>query len=470
MMASLYQRKGRPGWYIDFKVPGSTRPTTKKAGAAKAEALRVKAEIERDIEGIQSQPGAPLTVGQAAEAWIQGRIDDPSKRNIASERMHVRLYIEPQLGAMPLTAVTRDEVKRFVRGLTSDGKGPKYVQNLHGTLRAILGWVCDEHPGAIPGNENPAAGAKAYLPKVSGAAKRKRRQEQTFDRAELATLFTAPEIDEEWRVLFKLAFYTACRSAEAVELRWRDYNPRRAPLGEIVVERTYGSGTNKTDTPRPTPVHPDLAETLERWRVGGFVEMMKRTPRPDDPIVPHPEGYARRPGWYYRRLQMSLDALGIRRRGTHAMRRALQSIALAGGANRQCMKSILHTSDDDISDVYVAFEWADLCAAIECARIYPNADSLNGELNEGANGVETCGNSGGAEGDRTLDRPDRYSITPVNPGESEQSNGDRRGQSGPSVSLTLNGSLNEDERARWAWALAQADVICGRFRARGVAS
>lgn len=59
-----------------------------------------------------------------------------------------------------------------------------------------------------------------------------------------------------------------------------------------------------------------------------------------------------------------LDAVELRRRGTHSFRRAFQSLAIGDGAPRECIRALAHTGDRDSTDIYLAIPWESLCAAV----------------------------------------------------------------------------------------------------------
>ena len=47
-------------------------------------------------------------------------------------------------------------------------------------------------------------------------------------------------------------------------------------------------GPTKTARARNVPVHAQLAQWLHTWRQRGFVELLGRSPRADDLVVPSP--------------------------------------------------------------------------------------------------------------------------------------------------------------------------------------
>jgi integrase len=119
-------------------------------------------------------------------------------------------------------------------------------------------------------------------------------------------------------------------------------------LGRIIVATSYDKGRTKTGQARYMPVHPTLAAMLAEWKLNGWPEMMGRQPGPDDLVVPLPAsqwvkaGTMRRTHHSYKRLVKDLEALSLRHRRGHDLRRTMISLAMGDGARKDLLKLCTH--------------------------------------------------------------------------------------------------------------------------------
>jgi hypothetical protein len=105
-MASVYQRTGRPGWYIDYTdALGVNHTNVPITARTKGEAERFKAELERTIErqkyGLDPLPvTSSMTLAQLCEWWLKdvcpraaekkerSRLKSRSSRRIGQVHLH----------------------------------------------------------------------------------------------------------------------------------------------------------------------------------------------------------------------------------------------------------------------------------------------------------------------------------------------------------------------------------------------
>ena len=111
-----------------------------------------------------------------------------------------------------------------------------------------------------------------------------------FNKDELVSILTAPEIPVDRRACYALLFLAGLRFGEAAALRWRHHDSKLTPLGRLVVAHSYSTKRKreksvKTEQPRWVPVHLALAERLTDWHEQGWPKLMGRRPGPDDLIV-----------------------------------------------------------------------------------------------------------------------------------------------------------------------------------------
>lgn len=229
----------------DGKVPRPRQSSlpfaTRKAAEAFLAAVNVHG-AERALEMYGADPAprraanAPMTVAD----WISHHIDHLSgvdKRTVDDYRSYLRTSIAPTVGTVPLTALSRDDVARWVQGMTG---AAKTIANKHALLSAALNAAVKA--GHIP--NNPAAGAR--LP-------RSEKGEMVFLTAEQYAALIA-EIPEHWQPLVEFLVASGCRWGEATALRPADVN---RDTGTIRISRAwqknpYRLGPPKTNRSRRT--------------------------------------------------------------------------------------------------------------------------------------------------------------------------------------------------------------------------
>jgi hypothetical protein len=119
------------------------------------------------------------------------------------------------------------------------------------------------------------------------------------------------------------------------------------------------------------PVHPTLHVILAEGKMSGWPEMMGRMPTPDDLIVPTPQcvkiprGRMRDKSNSWKWLCKDLDALGLRHRRGHDLRRTMISLATNDGARRDLLALCTHTPTRRAAiDLYMNMPWDACCAEV----------------------------------------------------------------------------------------------------------
>lgn len=357
-------------------------------------AFAVLEEVERRIAERRAAdqvaidgPGSVL-LRDYAEQWLLTRKtatkDDDESR--------IRFHILPALGHLRLDQLRPSHIREFVKLLrtktrqphrrkdgtpipTDELLAPRTVRHIYATLRVMLNdAVADEiirsTPCVLKAGELPQKADKD----------RTWRRTAVFSRDEVEAIISAEVIPEDRRIFYALMFVGCTRFGEASALTWAHYDAAIAPLGKLVIERSYDSKTaevkcTKTDNPREMPVHPTLAKLLAAWKLGGFVRLLGRTPKAGDLIVPSRRGKNRTARHMLRRFHEDLERVGLRPRRQHDTRRTFISIARAGGAG-DLLRWCTHGPTADIMDVYTTPPWSALCAEVAKAVIERRAGEL----------------------------------------------------------------------------------------------
>lgn len=215
-------------------------------GADKAIALH---RLEREHRAGAGGQHA-WTVG----AWIEHYIDHLTgidKRTIDDYRGYLRKDINPVLGAILLTELSRDDIGLWVKGMEQAGASGKTIANKHGALLspALAAAVAAGH---IPGN--PAAGTR--LPRTM-------RQEMVFLSHDEFNAVHA-EIPEYWQPLTEFLVVSGARWSEVTALAPADINRKlhTARIWRAWKRQPYRLGTTKTKRSNRTINIP--ASTLDK--------------------------------------------------------------------------------------------------------------------------------------------------------------------------------------------------------------
>jgi integrase len=211
--ASIRKRQRKDGssaHTVLCHLGGRQFPVTFDDGAA-AEAFRatVKAHgIHRamsmhNLEAPNRYGPSAMTVGK----WIGQHLDALSgveRKTLVEYRRYLTRDIEPTLGNVPLAALSRPDIGRWVNKLHTDGASGKTISNKLGFLSGCLNAAVRD--GHIPAN--PAAGIR--LPRTV------RREMCFLTPTEFELLKTG--FTERWHPLLDLLVTSGCRFSEATAL------------------------------------------------------------------------------------------------------------------------------------------------------------------------------------------------------------------------------------------------------------
>jgi len=260
----------------------------------------------------------------------------------------------------------------IVQKLQASGYAPRTVRNVYFLAKAMFRDA--QIAELIPLGETPAILTRRQLGKMRDADPTWRAKAQ-FSKVELEALVSDDRVPLDRRAWYALLGVGMLRTGEAAGLRWRSYEPDMKPLGRLEVSTSYDDGETKTETPRWMPAHPVLAALLAEWKLQGWPAAFGRSPGPDDlvlPVTPEAKRKGRRkdPGsmrdrnYSWKRAQWDLDALGLRRRRVHDLRRTGVSLARGDGADRDILRRGTHAPPKDVMELYTTVEWAKLCTEV----------------------------------------------------------------------------------------------------------
>jgi integrase len=163
------------------------------------------------MHGIEIAPRQREAVGQTVAEYIDQHLDALSgveRKTVAEYKRYLTPDIEPVLGQIPLTALTRADISKWVNKLGDDGASGKTCGNKLGFLSGVLNAAVRD--GDLPAN--PAAGIR--LPRTV------KREMEILTRAEFDILKAA--FTDRWHPLLDLLVSSGCRFSEATALKPAD--------------------------------------------------------------------------------------------------------------------------------------------------------------------------------------------------------------------------------------------------------
>ena len=219
-----------------------------------------------------------------------------------------------------------------------------------------------------------------------------RRLKGTFELYEVRLLVSSPVLQWDRRIVYGLELLTGMRPGEVLARRFRDIDLDYPPLGRLLATTAWSSDnkvekSTKTRVPKVIPLHPWLRAALEEWRERGFAEVMKRSPTPDDLIVPQARlGGFRKATQVNRDLEHDLDRLRLRKRINYDSRATFRSLILAVRPDlEKFVELITHPAPKRAAQLYdcLSVYCPGMCEGVLAIRL----DAPSGDAEPGSDGV-----------------------------------------------------------------------------------
>jgi integrase len=311
---------------------------------ARDEARRLLGDVARgeDPAASRAQQRGAVTVGKLCEAYLAdakgGKLGKKAS-TVVTDESRIRRYIIPNLGHLPVGAVSRDDVESFIHAIPR-GTATRTT----GLLGAIFEYAIRNGMRS----DNPVRGVKKFAD-----GKRERR----FSDDEYKTLGTALAVAADERVwpaavsATRFIALTGWRSGEALALRW-----------------------DEVDLPRRTATLPDTKTGRSmRPLSAAACEVLNRTPRTHE-LVFQPPPRSSDHQWFkvqwkriFRLGELPDDLL------VHTLRHSFASLAADLGFSEPVIASLLGHKGRSITSRYIHSADAALLAA---------ADTVAGKIAE----------------------------------------------------------------------------------------
>lgn len=283
------------------------------------------------------------TVAEYAGEWVdelrtlqeQGQ---KSANTVRSYKSLINCHINPHLGSMRVSALTREAVQDWHKCLASE-KSPAVAANAYRVLSALMSRAVDD--GLI--SVSPC--------KVKGAAKvaANQREQHYFTHDEYKALYEALAACDmpEYAAIASLIYFTACRPSEARALRVGDIDLKRARIryGAALQRSETGAiveGPTKTKRVRYAPIPRTLADVLEPLCAGrDSSEWVFTAPR--DENAPASDRHLNT------RVRAALDSIGLKDAELYDLKHTcLTNLGRAGASLKELMDLPGHTQIETV--------------------------------------------------------------------------------------------------------------------------
>ncbi|OBF68808.1 integrase [Mycobacterium sp. 852002-51971_SCH5477799-a] len=241
-MASLRSGTRKDGsTYVQvlYRLDGKQSSTSFEdvASAMKFQKLVDKFGPDKALETLDTDPEfSAMTVHE----WIEHHIDHLTglrKSSLYDYRSYLKNDIDETLGDLPLAALSRDDIARWMLGLSEKGASGKTIANKHGFLSGALNAAV--RAGRIP--SNPAAGQR--LPTSE------RQEIVCLSHEDFARLLN--NITDFWRPLVEFLVASGCRWGEATALKPSDIDRSKGTVRITRAwKRTYDRGGYEIGPPK----------------------------------------------------------------------------------------------------------------------------------------------------------------------------------------------------------------------------
>jgi integrase len=334
---------GSPYWQVRFRENGRECSVSwdNPVQAEQYDNLvkQVGATRAREICKIAAAPNRDLTLRTFLERHNEG-LAGIEPGTIARYRAYVRRDIGPVLGAIPLHALSRDDIAAWIRAMTKAGASGKTIKNkrdyLSGALKAAVS------AGQL--TKNPCEDVRA----------------PRWDRAEMVFLehdefqLLLGEVAQYWRPLVEFLVASGCRWSEATALKPQAVD-RSAGTVRITKAWKTGAGGYELGVPktrksvRTINVPADVLDKLDYTGEWLFTNSGRGRRNPDGPVRIH----SFNPNVWAPAVKRAQDAGLTKKPRVHDLRHTCASWLLQAGRPLPSVQAHMgHESIQTTSDVY----------------------------------------------------------------------------------------------------------------------
>lgn len=303
-------------------------------------------------QGVYIEP-TKLSVGRfLVDHWLPAVRARVRPSTFASYEMHVRKYLVPALGHLPLQKLTAPAINALYAELQLPTAGglalsPASVRRVHATLHRSLADAVRWHlaPRNVAASADPP---RAPRPEMA-----------VWTAGQLRTFLEVTQ-DDRLHVLWLFYALTGTRRGEALALRWADVD---LDAGRVTIHRTLAPvnhalvfGEPKTAKGRRSiALDPDLVAALRTQRRRQLEERVLMGPayRDQDLVFARADGLAIHPEYVSRAFARLVRQAGLPPIRLHDVRHTHATLALvAGVATRIVSDRLGHSAMGVTTDIY----------------------------------------------------------------------------------------------------------------------
>jgi integrase len=268
----------KEAWVVDYVDQAGKRRLKSFAKKKAADNYAATANVEIRA-GVHTADSASITIAEAGKLWIEtGEARGLERATTAAYRQHLRLHIEPYLGAVKLSQLSAPMVREFedrlARGDMPAGAEPQprtqaMIRKIRVSLSSLLSDA--QERGLVSRNV------------VRDLRKTRRRgaerQAERRQRGKLKVGVDIPTREEikaivgaakgRWRPLLLAAIFTGLRASELRGLRWEDVDLEKRELHvRQRADRYSAIGKPKSEAgERTVPLTPMVLNTFREWKL-----------------------------------------------------------------------------------------------------------------------------------------------------------------------------------------------------------
>ena len=326
-MASVTRLPHGNGWQVRWKSPD--RHSRKKNFRTKPDAQRFAASVEvKKATGDYVDPAEGKRLfSDYSQAWMKVKAANVTERTWINQEGRLRNHLLPVLGDRQLAAITPEDVRLLVGGLTTEKHlEAATVRPVYFLLRRILATAVVD--GLI---------ARSPCVKVELPAEEQGDEMLFLTPEQLARL--ADTVDPRYRALILTAGYSGLRAGELSALKVERVHFLRRRLAVVEAHsEVHGrlvTKSTKTRRRREVPIPQSLVDVL--------AEHLARYPSPDGFVFTAAEGGPVRHRNFYRRhykpaVERAELPLGLR---FHDLRHTAAAILIEQGCNEKQLSTFL---------------------------------------------------------------------------------------------------------------------------------
>lgn len=307
------------------------------------------------VDGGRYVTPSDLTVAGFLDEWLPTarlRLRPGAYDAVA---LHVRRYIAPRIGVLPLADLTGTRVRGLYAELAESGRvrgrgglSRKTVHNVHVTLRrALADAVADGLLARNPADGTHVAPASPAQPVWTGGQL-------------AAFLAHVLEVDPRAWPMWRTLAYTGLRRGELVGLRWVDVDVDAARVS-VARQRAKGGGIVAEATPktarsrRLVDIDAGTVDALRRRRVDQVADRLAAGPAWADQglVFCAPHGAPVHPDSVTKRMRRLVSAAGLPALSPHGLRHTHATLLLEAGVHPKVVQERLgHSSIAVTLDIY----------------------------------------------------------------------------------------------------------------------